>query len=119
MRAIESMLGLKPDRPNFLLFQGLGCRQNCCQKSFLTMGRTQEHSRRWCMNPTAAKTAPTQRLHDPIANEAGRPSSVMRFKMLHASAASVSWAIGCRARSRSLMIDLYLKKAFSTRACRW
>ena len=67
------------------------------------------------MNPTAAKTAPTQRLHDPIANEAGRPSSVMRFKMLHASATSVSGALGCRARSRLPMIDLYRKKVFSTR----
>ena len=44
MRAIESMLGLKPDRPDFLLFQGLGCRPGRCQKSFLMMGRTQPKS---------------------------------------------------------------------------
>ena len=74
---------------------------------------------RWCIDPRAANTAATRRLHGPIANEAGRPSSVMRFKMLHAMAASVSWAMGCRARSRPPMIDLYRKKAFSTRACRW
>ena len=74
--------------------------------------------RRWCIDPRAASTATTRRLHDPIANEAGRPTSVMRFRMLHAIAASVSWAMGCRARSRPPMIDLYLKKAFSTRAVR-
>ena len=28
--------------------------------------------------------------HDPIANEAGRPNSVIRFKMLHAIDASIS-----------------------------
>ena len=74
---------------------------------------------RCCIDPRAANTPATRRLHDPVANEAGRPSSVMRFRMLHAIAASVSWAMGCRARSRPPMIDLYLKKAFSTRACRW
>ena len=75
--------------------------------------------RRWCTDRRAASTAATRRLHDRMANEAGRPSSVMRFRMLHAIAASLSWAMGCRARSRPPMIDLYLKKAFSTRACRW
>lgn len=75
--------------------------------------------RRWCIDPEQPNFAPTQRSHGPVANEVGRPSSVMRFRMLHAIAASVSCALGCRARSRSPMIDLYRKKAFSTRACRW
>ena len=57
--------------------------------------------------------------HGPMANEAGRPRSVIRFRMLHAITASASCAFECRARSRSPMIDLYLKKVFSTRACRW
>ena len=73
---------------------------------------------RWCMNPRPATTAPGERCYSPIRNDAGRPSSVIRFRMLHAITASVSWAFACRARSRSPMIDLYRKKAFSTRACR-
>ena len=71
------------------------------------------------MNPRVAASSPTRRLHDLIANEAGRPSLVSRFRMLHAIIASASCASECRARSRSPMIDLYRKKAFSTRACRW
>ncbi len=55
----------------------------------------------------------------PIAADAGRPSSVIRLRMLQASRASTTWASGSRARSRSPRIDLYRKKAFSTRTCRW
>ena len=73
---------------------------------------------RWCIDLRATKSAPTQRSHGPIANEAGRPSSLIRFRMLHAIAASASWVFECRERSRSPMIDLYRKKAFSARACR-
>ena len=70
--------------------------------------------------PESSDKLPRPRgLHDPIANETGRPSSVIRFRMLHAITASESWAFEWRARSWSPMIDLYLKKAFSTRACRW
>ena len=74
---------------------------------------------RWCMNPRAVNFPRPGDCHGPMANEAGRPRSVIRFRMLHAITASASCAFECRARSRSPMIDLYLKKVFSTRACRW
>ena len=74
---------------------------------------------RWCMNPGAVNFPRPGDCHGPMANEAGRPRSVIRFRMLHAITASASCAFECRARSRSPMIDLYLKKVFSTRACRW
>ena len=50
-----------------------------------------------------------------IAKEVGRPISAIRFRMLQAIIASVSWDSWDRARSRWPMIDLYLKKTFSTR----
>ena len=74
---------------------------------------------RWCMNPRAVNSPRPGDYHGPMANEAGRPRSVIRFRMLHAITASASCALEWRARSRSPMIDLYLKKTFSTRACRW
>ncbi len=54
-----------------------------------------------------------------IAQDADRPSSIIRFRMLQAISASVFCALECRARSRFPMIDLYLKKAFSTVPWRW
>ena len=50
------------------------------------------------------------------------PRRLVRYlspRMLYAITASASCAFEWRSRSRSPMIDLYLKKAFSTRACRW
>ena len=61
----------------------------------------------------------TQVRHRPIANDSGRPSSVLRLSTLHASTDSSSCAARVRPRSRSPRIDLYRKKAFSTRAWRW
>jgi hypothetical protein len=55
--------------------------------------------------------------HRPTAYESGRPISVIAFRTLHASSASASCRSGVRARRRFPMIDLYRKKAFSTRAC--
>ena len=57
--------------------------------------------------------------HHPRRYDSGRRSSVIRFRMLHASTASVARPPGERARRRPPMIDLYRKKVFSTRACRW
>ncbi len=54
-----------------------------------------------------------------IAQDADEPSSVIRFRMLQASSASVFCAFECRVRSRVPMIDLYLKKAFTTVPWRW
>ena len=57
--------------------------------------------------------------HLPISYDSGPPRSVIRFRMLHASSASALSPPGVRVRRPVPMIDLYLKKAFSTRACRW
>ena len=66
-----------------------------------------------------APSAPTRRFrHRSIANDSGRPSSVIRLSTLHASTDSTACAARVRLRSRSPRIDLYRKNAFSTRACR-
>ncbi len=52
--------------------------------------------------------------HLPISYDSGPPRSVIRFRMLHASSASALCPPGVRARRPVPMIDLYLKKAFST-----
>ena len=57
--------------------------------------------------------------HRPIANDSGRPSSVIRLSTLHASTDSTACPAAVRARRPSPRIDLYRKMAFSTRACRW
>ena len=77
---------------------------------------------RWCMNdpPELARNDPhPEAPHLPISYDSGPPRSVIRFRMLHASSASALCPPGVRARRPVPMIDLYLKKAFSTRACRW
>ena len=66
-----------------------------------------------------APSAPTRRFrHRSIANDSGRPSSVIRLSTLHARTDSTACAARVRLRSRSPRIDLYRKNAFSTRACR-
>ena len=55
--------------------------------------------------------------HRPMAYESGRPMSVIAFRTWHARSVSASCPPGVRARRRFPMIDLYRKKAFSTRAC--
>ena len=55
--------------------------------------------------------------HKPMRYDAGLPSSVIRFRMLQARTASHPCPAGLRARRPLPMIDLYRKKAFSTRAC--
>ena len=57
--------------------------------------------------------------HRLIAYDAGLPKSVIRFSTLHARTAAVPCPAELRARRPSPMIDLYRKKTFSTRACRW
>ena len=57
--------------------------------------------------------------HRLIANDSGRPHSVIRLSTLHASTDSTTCPTAVRARRRSPRIDLYRKKAFSTRAWRW
>ena len=57
--------------------------------------------------------------HRLLAYDAGLPKSVIRFSTLHARTASVPCPAELRARRPSPMIDLYRKKTFSTRACRW
>ena len=44
--------------------------------------------------------------HRPMRNDAGRPSSIIRFRMLHASTASRRCPAGLRARRLSPRIDL-------------
>ena len=56
--------------------------------------------------------------HRPILYDSGRPSSVIWFRTLHASTDSATRPPRDRARSRSPIIDLYRKHAFSTRAWR-
>ena len=55
--------------------------------------------------------------HLPMRYETGLPSSVIRFRTLHASTASRRCPDKLRARRQSPTIDLYRKNAFSTRAC--
>ena len=57
--------------------------------------------------------------HRPRRYDSGRPSSVTRFRMLHASTASVARSPGERARRRLPLIDVSRKQACSTRASRW
>ena len=57
--------------------------------------------------------------HRLIAYDAGLPKSLIRFSTLHARTASDPCPAELRARRLSPMIDLYRKKTFSTRACRW
>ena len=59
--------------------------------------------------------APSYRArHLPMRYEAGLPSWVNRFRMLHARTASLPCPAGLRARRLSPMTDLYRKNAFST-----
>ena len=53
-----------------------------------------------------------------ITNDSGLPSSVIRFKTLHARHVSTCRLWSLRARRPSPTIRLYRKNAFSTRACR-
>jgi hypothetical protein len=47
-------------------------------------------TRRWCMNRQCSIGSPPIDLHPlPIEKESGRPSSAIRFRMLHAISASV------------------------------
>ncbi len=55
----------------------------------------------------------------PMLYDAGRPRSVIRFRIWQPRMASPRCPPGLRALRPSPMIDLYRKKAFSTRACRW
>ena len=57
--------------------------------------------------------------HRPIAYDAGLPKSLIRFSTLHARTPSDPCPAALRARRPSPMIDVYRKKTFSTRACRW
>ena len=58
-------------------------------------------------------------LHRPMRYDAGLPRSVIRFRMSHESRASATCPPRVRARRPPSRIDLYRKKVFSTRACRW
>ena len=55
--------------------------------------------------------------HLPMRYETGLPSSVIRFRTLHASTASRRCPDELRARRQSPTIDVYRKNACSTRAC--
>ena len=55
--------------------------------------------------------------HLPMRYETGLPSSVLRFRTLHASTASRRCPDELRARRQSPTIDVYRKNACSTRAC--
>ena len=57
--------------------------------------------------------------HRLIAYDAGLPKSLIRFSTLHARTVSAPCPAELRARKPSPMMDLYRKKTFSTRACRW
>ena len=57
--------------------------------------------------------------HRLIAYDAGLPKSLIRFSTLHARTASAPCPAELRARKPSPMMDVYRKKTFSTRACRW
>ena len=73
---------------------------------------------RWCtIRDSLGTAARLKASHRPIRYDLGLSSSVIRFKMWHASRASDCRPFGVRALRSLLMIDLYRKKAFSTRAC--
>ncbi len=55
--------------------------------------------------------------HGPMQYDCDLPSSIIRFRTLHARRASASRPPGARALRPPPMIDLYRKKAFSARAC--
>ena len=75
---------------------------------------------RWCTTRDSIRDAATfEARHRPMLYDCDLPSSVIRFKTLHASSASVCRPPRVRARMPPPMIDLYRKNAFSTRACRW
>ena len=57
--------------------------------------------------------------HRPILYDSGRPSSGIWFRTLHATTDSATRPPRDRARSRSPIIDVYRKNAFSTRAWSW
>ena len=75
--------------------------------------------RRCCTDTTGPYAHDSQARHLPMLYDFGRPSSVIRFRMLQARTASRSCPDGLHARRPGPMIDLYRKNAFSTRACRW
>ena len=54
--------------------------------------------------------------HLPMLYDAGRPRSVIRFRISQPRTASLPCPAGLRARRSSPMIDLYRKNVFSTRA---
>ena len=77
-------------------------------------------SRLCCMNRTWPATIPDPVVgHRLIAYDAGLPKSLIRFSTLHARTASAPCPAELRARKPSPMLDVYRKKTFSTRACRW
>ena len=55
--------------------------------------------------------------HGPMLYDCDLPSSVIRFRTLHAKRASASRPPGARPLRPPPMIDLYRKKALSARAC--
>ena len=83
------------------------------------LGRRSSRNAALLRKSKLAPSAPTRRFrHRSIANDSGRPSSVIRLSTLHARTDSTACAARVRLRSRSPRIDLYRKNAFSTRACR-
>ena len=82
--------------------------RRCC------IGRALVHDSKLTVNDPNPEAS-----HRPILYDSGRPSSVIWFRTLHATADSATRPPRDRARSRSPIIDLYRKNAFSTRAWSW
>ena len=74
-------------------------------------------ARRWWRMRAGLRASNRRARHLPMRYETGLPSSVIRFRTLHASTASRRCPDELRARRQSPTIDVYRKNAFSTRAC--
>ena len=72
-------------------------------------------ARRCCTNRPWPARCHRQDPHLPIRYDTGRPSSVIRLRILQPRTTSLPCPAGLRARRPSPMMDLYRKNAFSTR----
>ena len=91
------------------------------QRGDVTLWLSADATGRWCMNRCWPATIPPPRGPSPTDGVRVRPSEVSHLiqDVAHATSASAACPPGLRARRAPPKIDLYRKKAFSARACRW